>query len=403
MKKYQKIIATFVCISCIGTLTGNCEFSLTPSNIQNAYAMEVSDPSIAHFEAASSKEFLEWMRNSNEKEEAFNDFIVYWSGAKNYLVPDFIDGKLKKIFADSNQNSISYLFEEPSVRVTYECIDSTNENDDIFSYMEQHYNVEYDKMIDTNLYDDPLSYNNGYGYNKYIYTKETLVMNNYTADCVCKTSYSEKSNTSYNIAFIYNNMLVRLIGYTEPETNLNKDIFRKLNLVCVDGSPLLADPPAEEPVEKPTETPMVTPSAKPTVTPSEKPTITPTISPSVNPTPIPNTATDETDNKAKAEQHTIKKLKKQRILVPKIKSYKTNLLKKSKVVFRLNAASTGKCKLSYKNTTIKRLKKYIKVSDTGVITLKKGAKKGVYKITISAAKTTKYKSAERTIKIRVIY
>ena len=72
-------------------------------------------------------------------------------------------------------------------------------------------------------------------------------------------------------------------------------------------------------------------------------------------------------------------------------------------LFRLNAASTGKCKLSYKNTTIKRLKKYIRVSDTGVITLKKGAKKGVYKITISAAKTTKYKSAEKTIKIRVTH
>ena len=48
-----------------------------------------------------------------------------------------------------------------------------------------------------------------------------------------------------------------------------------------------------------------------------------------------------------------------------------------------------------------RMKKYIKVSKKGVVTLKKKAKKGSYKITITAAAKGNYKKATKTITIKV--
>ena len=51
--------------------------------------------------------------------------------------------------------------------------------------------------------------------------------------------------------------------------------------------------------------------------------------------------------------------------------------------------------------TAKKLRKYIKVTKSGKVTLKKKAKKGTYKILITASKTSKYKKATKIIKIKV--
>lgn len=237
--------------------------------------------------------------------------------------------------------------------------DNTNGTTDIFGYMESKYNVEYDKNVNLDLCMIVLwIYNNGYEYNKHMYTKEKIVMKNYIADCVCETSYSEKSDTCYNIAFLYNNMLVRLICYTEPDKTLDKNMFANLSLVCVNGSPLVIDPPTGEP------------TAEPTVELTAELTTKPAVEPMINPTA---TFTEPGIT-----------LKSQTITTVKIKSYKAKLLKKNKITFQLGAIASGKGKLIYKNTTAKNLKKYISVSKKGKVKLKKGAKKGTYKITIVA-------------------
>ena len=367
MKKYRRIIALCACLSCFSSAMMGGSYSFAGSNLQLLATQAMPDAAIAHYEANSFNDFLIWLRNSSENKESFKEFIAYWTGAKNYLVPDFCGGKLNKIFADSNQNFITFLFDEPHVKVTYECFDNTNGSTDIFSYMESKYNVEYDKMINLDVYDSPLDYNNGYEYNKHMYTKEKIVMKNYSADCVCETSYSEKSDTCYNIAFLYNNMLVRLICYTEPDKTLDKNIFANLSLVCVNGSPLFIDPPTGEPTAEHTTKPAVEPMINPIAT--------------------------STDSGIT--------LKSQTITTVKIKSYKAKLLKKNKITFQLGAISSGKGKLIYKNTTAKNLKKYICVSKKGKVKLKKGAKKGTYKITIAAAKTGEYKETKKVVSIKV--
>lgn len=381
MKKYRRIIALCACLSCFSLMDGS--YSFAGSNLQLLATQAMPDATIAHYEANSFNDFLIWLRNSSENKESFKEFIAYWTGAKNYLVPDFCGGKLNKIFADSNQNFITFLFDEPSVKVTYECFDNTNGTTDIFGYMESKYNVEYDKMINLDVYDSPLDYNNGYEYNKHMYTKEKIVMKNYSADCVCETSYSEKSDTCYNIAFLYNDMLVRLICYTEPDKTLDKNMFANLSLVCVNGSPLVIDPPTGEPTAELTGEPTAEPTVELTAEPKTKPTVEPMIKPTATPTEFGIT------------------LKSQTITTVKVKSYKTKLLKKNKITFQLGAISSGKGKLIYKNTTAKNLKKYISVSKKGKVKLKKGAKKGTYKITIVAAKTGEYNEAKKVVSIKV--
>lgn len=94
--------------------------------------------------------------------------------------------------------------------------------------------------------------------------------------------------------------------------------------------------------------------------------------------------------------------KKQTISTAKIKSYKASFLKKKTVSFSLKAKASGKTKLTYKVTSYpKNSKKYITVSKNGKVTLKKGAKKGTYKIMIKAAASSKYKAASKTVVIKV--
>ena len=58
--------------------------------------------------------------------------------------------------------------------------------------------------------------------------------------------------------------------------------------------------------------------------------------------------------------------------------------------------------VTYKVTKYpKKGKKYISVSSKGKVTLKKGAKKGTYKIKITAAKAGGYKKTSRTVTIKV--
>ena len=91
--------------------------------------------------------------------------------------------------------------------------------------------------------------------------------------------------------------------------------------------------------------------------------------------------------------------KTQKITTVKLKTYKAKSLKRKKVVFSLKAKTSGNGKLTYKVT--KGKSKYITVSKTGKVTLKKGCRKGTYKITITASATEKYKAATKVISIKV--
>ena len=80
------------------------------------------------------------------------------------------------------------------------------------------------------------------------------------------------------------------------------------------------------------------------------------------------------------------------------KTIKASALKKSKKTYSIIKTFDGGT-VSYKVTKGKA--KYISVSMTGKVTVKKGAKKGTYKVKISVAATSAYKAATKTITIKV--
>lgn len=92
------------------------------------------------------------------------------------------------------------------------------------------------------------------------------------------------------------------------------------------------------------------------------------------------------------------------------KASKTVTFKKSKLEKKSQSFNIGAVvnnggahgKVSYKVSKYpKGGKKYIKVSSKGKVTLKKGAKKGTYKITVTAAGTEYFAEAKKTITIKV--
>ena len=107
-------------------------------------------------------------------------------------------------------------------------------------------------------------------------------------------------------------------------------------------------------------------------------------------------ATDEYKAATKKVKITINQAKQTIKVSVSGKTYKVNDLKKKKKTFNINASA--KTSLTY---TVEGSTKYISVSKKGVVTVKKGAKKGTYKIIVTAKSSTNYKSATKTITIKV--
>lgn len=87
---------------------------------------------------------------------------------------------------------------------------------------------------------------------------------------------------------------------------------------------------------------------------------------------------------------------KQSIKVNKVKNYKASSLKKKAQVFRLGTQVKDKAKVTYTSST-----KSVRVDKNGKVKLKKGLKKGTYKIFVKTKATKNYKAATKVIKIKV--
>lgn len=83
------------------------------------------------------------------------------------------------------------------------------------------------------------------------------------------------------------------------------------------------------------------------------------------------------------------------------KPVKASSLKKKAKTINLGVKTPVKTKITYTVKVKKALKKYITVSKKGKVTLKKGAKKGTYKIVINVKGTTSFKGGKKTITIKV--
>ena len=77
-------------------------------------------------------------------------------------------------------------------------------------------------------------------------------------------------------------------------------------------------------------------------------------------------------------------------------------LKKHSKKLSLKARTTSDGKLQYKITKYpKGAKKYISVNKKGMVTMKKGAKKGNYVVTITSPETQVYTKMSKNVTIRV--
>ena len=151
-------------------------------------------------------------------------------------------------------------------------------------------------------------------------------------------------------------------------------------------------PPKPEPTPEPTPEPIPTPQPQPQPTPEPTP---PSSDVTVEPQPAPQPQTPV--------------LKEQKIDVAKkfrkTLTIKKSTLKKKQKTYKLGVkVNDGGMHgvVTYKVTKYpKKGKKYISVSSKGKVTLKKGAKKGTYKIKITAAKAGGFKETSRTVTIKV--
>ncbi len=87
----------------------------------------------------------------------------------------------------------------------------------------------------------------------------------------------------------------------------------------------------------------------------------------------------------------------------KVKATKSTLkYSKKQQTVKLTVATNSKGKVSYSTaSTSKKLQKYVSVNSKGVVTFKKKAPKGNYKIKVAVAAKGKYKSASKTITIKI--
>ena len=93
---------------------------------------------------------------------------------------------------------------------------------------------------------------------------------------------------------------------------------------------------------------------------------------------------------------TVKKAS-QKLKNTKKRKVKFKKVKKKTVKIKLKVKSTGKTKIKYK-----RISKKLKVSKKGVVKIKKGTKKGTYKIKVKAKANKNYKATKwKKIKIRI--
>ena len=96
----------------------------------------------------------------------------------------------------------------------------------------------------------------------------------------------------------------------------------------------------------------------------------------------------------------IKKAKQKIKTSTKAKTYKASTIKKKAKKFNLKTKAIRK-KVTYKVRGKKSAKKYIKVSKKGKVTIKKGIKRGTYKIVIKAKATKNYKRGKKVVKITI--
>ena len=221
MKKVSIIsLVVFFCIilmACSSKVESNNQMITTNEN-RNIECINSYGKQLYNYSAQSINEFKDWITDARQKtnnDGAFKKIIdLYCSQYKMIYVPQIEGKQFSKIFIDSNQNIINYVYNEPSFRICIEPL-HTKENSkysktDVQEFMKQKYQIKYD-IKETIVYDTKNK--TGYEYREKLYQHQNICIGEKSIKCVLCHLYSDKGKNQHIISFIKENMLIKIIYF----------------------------------------------------------------------------------------------------------------------------------------------------------------------------------------------
>ena len=239
MKKISLISIVVLCciifIACSNKVKLSNQITTVNGN-KNIECINSYGKKLYNYSAQNINEIKHWITDVKQKSNnngVFKEIIdLYCSQYKMIYVPDFEEKQIKKIFVDSNQNIINYVYDEPTIRICIEPI-NTKENSkysktNVQKFMQEKYQIKFDTK-ESIVYD--AENKTGYEYNEKLYQHQDLNIGAKSIKCVLCHLYSDKSMNQHIISFIKENMLIRIIYFDNKDgialEGLEKLSFRK--------------------------------------------------------------------------------------------------------------------------------------------------------------------------------
>ncbi|MCI9616748.1 MAG: hypothetical protein HFG31_01965 [Eubacterium sp.] len=225
MKKASLIsIVVLFCIilmACSNKVESSNQMITTNEN-KNIECINSYGKQLYNYSAQNINEFKDWITDVKQKSNyngAFKEVIdLYCSQYKKIYVPHIEGKQLIKIYVDSNQNIINYVYDAPAIRICIEPINTKENNKynitDVQKFMEDKYQIKFGKK-ESIVCDDKNK--TGYEYSEKLYEYQNIYIGGKSIKCVLCHLNSEKSKKQHIISFIKENMLIKIIYFDNNE------------------------------------------------------------------------------------------------------------------------------------------------------------------------------------------
>lgn len=233
MKKIVSMLLVVVCMfSVVGCSGKNEEVKKTEHNT-NEKISKMTPTDSFNYSTENMDEFVCWIKNKDSKKQcggAFENIIGIYD-KKGYILLPVLNGKKStKVFIDSNAKFINYMFNENAIRICIEPVEANEKN--VVQYIDEKYGFRYnkkEKINEVNGNENTAEVETGYEYKTHLVEKKEIEIQQQKVLSVLETKYSKKSETMYNLAFIKDDMLVRVIYPNNANFDLNclKDLELK--------------------------------------------------------------------------------------------------------------------------------------------------------------------------------
>lgn len=221
MKKisFMSIVVLFclILMACSNKVETSNQMTTTNEN-KNIECINSYGKQLYNYSTQSINEFKDWITDVKQKSNyngAFKEVIdLYCSQYKMIYVPNIEGKQVTKIYVDSNQNTINYVYDDPAIRICIEPINTKENNKynitDVQKFMEDKYQIKFGKK-ESIVCDDKNK--TGYEYSEKLYEYQNIYIGRKSIKCVLCHLNSEKSKKQHIINFIEGDVLVRIIYF----------------------------------------------------------------------------------------------------------------------------------------------------------------------------------------------